>query len=248
MKKVSARWAPKLLLAVQRQERVHCASEFLDLCGPNPKEVIERLVTGDETMSTSSYKSLDKNPESKRESMKWGYKGEKPPRKAKVQQSTKKVMCAIFWDFQGIFMVDLKERNTVVNGEYYASLKYKLRDMIGKTERQGVLLLHDNASVHTAAPVFRRMQFVKAGSGSWTRLLFIPKFKAGPRGIKFSSEKEWQAAIFGHFEGKDCVYFYKGLEILVHRCQKCVSISGDLLTYIENLYSHFKETHFQSLS
>ncbi|CAK1586382.1 unnamed protein product [Parnassius mnemosyne] len=50
MKKVSARWVPKLLSAVQRQERVRCASEFLDLCGENPKTVIERLVTGDETM------------------------------------------------------------------------------------------------------------------------------------------------------------------------------------------------------
>ena len=51
--------------------------------------------------------------------------------------------------------MDFKERNTNVNAAYYASLLHKLHDTIKEKRRailsRGVRLLHDNASVHTAA-------------------------------------------------------------------------------------------------
>lgn len=50
MSKVSARWVPRLLSAVQREERERCASEFLKLCGEEPNKIFEKIVTGDETM------------------------------------------------------------------------------------------------------------------------------------------------------------------------------------------------------
>jgi len=42
------------------------------------------------------------DPLSKRE---WRKPGEAPPRKAKVTQSTKKVMATIFWDCRGILYI-----------------------------------------------------------------------------------------------------------------------------------------------
>jgi histone-lysine N-methyltransferase SETMAR len=66
----------------------------------------------------------------------------------------KKIMANIFWDCQGILLADFKERNTTVNGEYYASLIYKLKDVIKEKRRgklsQGVRLLRDNAPAHTS--------------------------------------------------------------------------------------------------
>jgi histone-lysine N-methyltransferase SETMAR len=67
----------------------------------------------------------------------------------------KEMMATIFWDSKGILMVNFKERYTTVNGMYYESVLYKLRDVI-KEKRcgmlsRGVKLLHDNAPVHTAA-------------------------------------------------------------------------------------------------
>jgi histone-lysine N-methyltransferase SETMAR len=50
MNKVSARWVPKLLSAVQKQRRFECCTEFLTLCKGQEKEVIESIVMGDETM------------------------------------------------------------------------------------------------------------------------------------------------------------------------------------------------------
>lgn len=63
MSKVSARWVPRLLSAVQREERERCASEFLKLCGEEPNKIFEKIVTGDETMV------LYYDPESKGESI-----------------------------------------------------------------------------------------------------------------------------------------------------------------------------------
>ena len=94
------------------------------------------------------------DPLSIRESMERRKPVEAPMRKAKVTQSANKIMATIFWDFRGIFLINFKERNTTVNDAYCASLLHKLRDDIKKRRgmlSRGVLLLHDNAPVHTAA-------------------------------------------------------------------------------------------------
>jgi hypothetical protein len=62
----------------------------------------------------------------------WDHHGQK----AKATQSRKKIMATIFWDYQGILLADFKERNTIVTGEYYASLIYKLKDAM-KEKRRG---------------------------------------------------------------------------------------------------------------
>jgi hypothetical protein len=46
MHKVSTKWVPKHLSAVQRQHRVECARILLKLCGSDPKAVLETIVTG----------------------------------------------------------------------------------------------------------------------------------------------------------------------------------------------------------
>lgn len=237
MSKVSARWVPKLLSAVQKQERVRCASEFLRLCGDQPTEIFERIVTGDETMV------LYYDPESKRESMEWRFKGEQPPRKAKVQQSTKKLMATVFWDCQGILMVDFKERNTTVNGEYYASLLRQLREAIKEKRRgklaKGVLLLHDNAPVHTAAvakAAVRECGFEELDHPPYSPDMapsdyyLFSNLKKELRGRKFCNDEELKAAVLSYFECLDSEYFYKGIELLQKRSQKCIDVQGD---YIE---------------
>ena len=46
-----------------------------------------------------------------------------------------------------------------------------------------------------------------------------------------------------HFADKDPEYFLKGMEMLVHRCEKCVEVKGD---YIEKQQSCFISVTFQS--
>lgn len=95
------------------------------------------------------------DPVSKRESTESRRPDEPRPRKTYIVQSTKNVMVTIFWDSEDILLIDFKESNTTVNGTYYASLSYKLRDSI-RAKRGGKLtkdvqLLHHNAHVHIAA-------------------------------------------------------------------------------------------------
>ena len=63
-------------------------------------------------------------------------------------------MVSIFWDSQGVIMVDYLEEGCTINGTFYAEELRRLRQEIMKKRRgkltRGVLLLHDNASVHTS--------------------------------------------------------------------------------------------------
>ena len=238
MKKVSARWVPKLLSVVQKQYRVDCARSFLKLCEGQQKKVLQSIVTGDETMV------LYHDPLSKRESMEWRFPGEPPPRKAKVTQSSKKIMATIFWDCEGILLIDFKERNTTVNATYYASLLHELRASIrekrpGKLTR-GVRLLHDNAPVHTAwvaQAAIRDCGFEQLDHPPYSPDLapsdyyyLFSKLKKDCRGKRFTTDEEVQSAVLHHFRDKDSNYFLKVIELLVKRCLKCIEVNGD---YVE---------------
>ncbi|CAH2100156.1 unnamed protein product [Euphydryas editha] len=62
--------------------------------------------------------------------MEWRRPSSSCPKKAKVTQSQKNIMPPIFWNFERILLVDFKECNTTVTGEYYACLLHRLRDTI----------------------------------------------------------------------------------------------------------------------
>ena len=64
------------------------------------------------------------------------------------------MMASIFWDSQGIIMIDYLQQGRTINGAYYADELRRLRQEIVRKRRgkltQGVLLLHDNAPAHTS--------------------------------------------------------------------------------------------------
>ena len=61
-------------------------------------------------------------------------------------------MCTVFWDAEGILLIDYMPRKVAVTGVYYADLRGKLFVAVKKKCRgkltQVPLLLHDNASAH----------------------------------------------------------------------------------------------------
>ena len=62
-------------------------------------------------------------------------------------------MASIFWDSQGVVMLDYFEEGRLINGAYYAEKLRWLCQIVkkrsGKLPR-GVLLLQDNAPAHTS--------------------------------------------------------------------------------------------------
>lgn len=237
MSKVSARWVPRMLTPMQKQNRVETCKLFLDMCGGNPDDVIARIVTGDEVW-VHHY-----DPTSKQESMEWRVKGTAPPKKFKVAQSAGKVMATVFWDSKGILLIDYKDKGVSITGDYYANILHNLRCAIKEKRRgmltKGVLLLHDNAPVHKARIVMaaiRKCQFEELHHPAYSPDLapsdyfLFPNLKKDLRGKKYDDNSQLISAVNDHFEGKDEMYYLDGLRKLIHRAEKCILLKGD---YIE---------------
>ena len=79
------------------------------------------------------------DPETKIQSMQWKHNGSSTQKKFKVLPSAGKVLLSVFWDAQGVIMVDYLQRGATIAGLYYADLIHKLRDAI-KLKRN--VLLH----------------------------------------------------------------------------------------------------------
>ncbi|RUS86550.1 hypothetical protein EGW08_005689 [Elysia chlorotica] len=147
LNKVSARWVPRLLTADQKKERADCCKHLLRL-EANDDLFFQKIVTMGETWIYQF------DPEPKNASMQWKRPSSPPPKKAKVTQSSGKVMLSCFWDCEGIIMTDYMEKGKTITGEYYSGLLKRLRSELVRRRRgklrNGVLLLHDNAPAHRA--------------------------------------------------------------------------------------------------
>ena len=72
-------------------------------------------------------------------------------------------MATIFWDSEGLLMVDYAPRERTITGQYYAEELVRLKKCIRQKQRgkltRGVLLLHDNAPVHKAQAALHKCGF-----------------------------------------------------------------------------------------
>ena len=92
--------------------------------------------------------------EAKKQSVQWKCPGSPPPKKFKRVSSAGKVMTSVFWDSQGIIIMDYFEEGCPINGAYYVEeLRWLhqryVKKRSGKLTR-GVLLLQDNALALTS--------------------------------------------------------------------------------------------------
>ena len=162
MSKVCSRWVPKLLTPLQRINRVECCQELLQESEADPAKFFGRVITGNE-LWIYHYDSL-----TQQEAKVWKKPGEQTPTRPRQQRSAGKVMMTIFWDKDGILLINYLARGSTINGPYYAPLIERLRSVIlekhcGKVSR-GVLLLHDNPPCTSAT--LCRLPFVKQTSSN----------------------------------------------------------------------------------
>lgn len=237
MSKVSARWVPRMLTAFDKDRRVKCCEEFLEMSRGNEEEIVSKMVTCDETWIRQW------DPESKQESLQWKFKDEKPPRKFKVRPSAGKLMATVFWDTEGILLIDYLPKKRTMNAEYYSSLLHQLRDAIKEKRRgklsKGILILHDNAPVHTARTTMLTMK--ELGFDAVNHPPYSPDLapcdyflfrhlKKDLRGRRFLTDDEMKAAVSDFFDEKPKDFFFHGLMSIFDKCNKCISLAGD---YIE---------------
>jgi len=171
-----------------------------------------------------------------------------------VQKSAGKVLASIFWDQEGILLIDYLPKGQTINVEYYLSLLVQLKDISKEKRRgnftKGVLFLHDNAPAHRALANQKKLAYL--GFQCLDRPPYspdlapsdyhlFPELKKQLKGRHFSSDAEVIAAAETWLDGQPSDFVLSGLQELqqqakkrgtcsinpeVGRCSLCPSWSG----------------------
>ena len=97
---LTARWVPQSLSDEQMATRASVCSASLKWLRSKEDDFLSRLVTVDETW-VHYYE-----PENEAQSGQWVGPGSPRPKKFKTQPSAGKMMATVFWDAQGVIMLD----------------------------------------------------------------------------------------------------------------------------------------------
>jgi len=237
MSKVSSRWVPRMLTAEMKATRVDTCRELLDWHRSDPENFFSRVVTGDETWLHHW------DPESKQESMQWKHMSSPPPKKFRTQASAGKIMATIFWDTDGVIMIDYLPPKTTITGQYYATVIRNLRSAIKEKRRgklsQRVLLLHDNAPAHAsrvAQQALRESNFMELPHPPYSPDLAPSDFflfrhlKKVLRGRQFKDDDDLRSATESWLGDQEKDFYNKGLKSVMDKWNKCIHVKGD---YIE---------------
>jgi len=92
MKKLYARWVPRLLTANQKRTRMKICEQCLESFNKNKTDFVRRFITMDETWNHHY------TPESKQQSVQWTEASCSAPKKTRSVPSAGKVMASVFWD------------------------------------------------------------------------------------------------------------------------------------------------------
>jgi len=98
--------------------------EISDALSQRRRRHIDHFVTGDETWVSHI------TPESKQQSLHWKHTGSPKRKKFKQTISTRKIMCTVFWDRQGVLLVEFLSQSTTINSAVYCETPKKLRHAI----------------------------------------------------------------------------------------------------------------------
>ncbi|UYV66392.1 hypothetical protein LAZ67_4001526 [Cordylochernes scorpioides] len=148
MRRVAAKFVPKLFNCDQKQHRMNIANEMLDSVRDDPN-LLQRVITGDEAW-VYGY-----DVETKAQSSQWKLPHEPRPKKARQVRSNVKVLLTVFFDCRGVVHHEFLPQGRTVNKEYYLQVMRNLREAIRQKrpdlwKNKNWLLHHDNAPAHTS--------------------------------------------------------------------------------------------------
>jgi len=147
MRRVSAKFDPRLLTGEQMENRVSVCTELKDRLDADP-HFMAKIITEDETW-VYGY-----DPETRNQSSQWKTSGSSRPKKARQSKSNVKVMLIFFFDSEGIVRLEFVPRGTTVNAEYYKGILQSLRNDVRRNRPEKwvneFLFHHDTAPCHTS--------------------------------------------------------------------------------------------------
>ena len=126
MSKLCSKWVPCLFTVDQKQQCVSNSERCLQLFQCNKKEFLYKYVTMDKTWIHQL------TLESNWQSAEWTAAGEGHPKRPKMQTSACKVLASVFWDVQGILLINYLEKGRTINSEYCIALLVHLKEEIAE--------------------------------------------------------------------------------------------------------------------
>jgi hypothetical protein len=93
------------------------------------------------TNETWLYCTYHYDPETKKQSLAWRHTGSSRPKEFRVQKPTGEVLASIFWDHDGILVIDYLPNSQTINAEYYSSLVVQLKDVYKGEKTAGSSLM-----------------------------------------------------------------------------------------------------------
>ena len=160
-----------------------------------------------------------------------------------MQASAGKLMCTIFWDAEGILLIDFMPQKVTITWVYYADLHHKLLLAIKEKRRgkftQVPLLLHDNEPAHRShvgqaailESVFEEMHHPPYSPDmASSDYHMFPNLKQHLRGQRFSTDNELKYATEEWLKEQSELFYFTGIEKLRQRYKLCIEKGGD---YVE---------------
>ena len=148
MRRISARFVPRLLSDKQKAHRISVRRELKQQARNDPN-FISNIITGDETW-VYGY-----DPDTKQQSSQWKLPNSPRPEKAHQVRSNVKSMLIIFFYIQGIVHKEFVPPCQTVNDKFYCEVSKRLREGIqrkrpDKWKNNNWFLHHDNVPAHTS--------------------------------------------------------------------------------------------------
>ncbi|XP_023288010.1 histone-lysine N-methyltransferase SETMAR-like [Orussus abietinus] len=201
IKRVAAKFVPKLLTAEQKQLRVEISQDMLDSANSD-SDFMNTIITGDKSWV---YRY---DPETKSQSSWWKHSSSPRPKKAHQVRINVKVMLTAFFDSRGVVHHEYGPQGQTITKEYSRYVLRCLRDVVRR--KRPVLwstgtwrLHHDNAPAHSShliqtflaknqTPVLQRAPYSPdmVPCDFW----LFPKLKRPLKGTRFQTREDIMAA------------------------------------------------------
>jgi transposase len=160
-------------------------------------------------------------------------------KKSKTQKSSSELLASVFWDRDGILLVDYLEKDATITAKYCVALLNKLKQQLvskrrGKLPKE-ILFLQDNTSPHKAAITRQKLadihfEVLKHPACSPDLVpsdcYLFPNLKKHLKGRKFWSTEEATLAADGWFAAQPKEFFLDELKKLEQRSHKYVELGG----------------------
>jgi len=173
--------------------------------------------------------------------MEWRHSSSPCPKKFRVQKSAGKVLASIFWDQDGILLIDYLPKDQTINTECYSSLLVQLqcwtfwrKNAVGRSARGSCSCMTMPGSLGTCNPEQTGLPGLPM---SWSPTLFSRSGLVGLPGLKkqlkwhhFLSDVEVIAAVETWLDRQPSEFFLSGLQKLKQRAKKCIEFRGE---YVE---------------